>query len=248
MNTMYRYLIVLVFGCILGYLFNVVFQIYVCNYIPMSFKDIMELILTALGCLGTFGAVIVALFKDDIERWFKKVKFEFCLSSDSFIELTEGPVNEIRAISYYNNVIIQNTGNIYANNCELYLESAQLYNEQNKVIYSITPDNEPINWSTQTTLIGLPIKGKKSLKLFELFEPEHSSDPNGTINTSVPIFQFLGVKNGTAAEKGKWKITYCLMCQNTEPFRFCIDINWNGEWRNRKADMENQLTIKLETI
>lgn len=239
---------VFVFGGILGYLLNVILQIYVCNYISMSFKDIMELILMALGSLGTFGAVFVALFRDDIIRLFKKVKFDFSLLSDSFIELTEGPVNEIKAISYYNNVIIQNTGNLYANNCELYLESAQLYNDQGKVCNSIVPDNEPINWSTQTTLIGVPIKGKKALKLFELFEPEHSSDPSGAINASVPIFQFLGVKENVISGKGTWKLIYCLMCQDTEPFRFCVNINWNGEWRNRKTDMENQLTIKLEKI
>lgn len=193
------------------------------------------------GILATFSASFVALFKDWIQSWFYKVKFEFKIPRDGF---DEEVVNN-QAIRYYTNLEVFNTGNLYAEDCFIYLESACFYIDNENAEMEIRRQLVPITWDDQNKATGIAPNSHRVIEVFKLLAPVIVSSPD-TDTESVPAKCIFAGTTENDAKAGKWEVTYSVNSKNGTTQRFTIVVTYNGEWKSRKSDIKSRLDVKLK--
>ena len=139
---------------------------------PISKGDYYGNVINGFVAFGTCSAVIVALFLDEIRSLFKKVTFVIQLNSDEAIEEVENIKGTKKARRYHNSIQFFNNGNINAQNCELYVESASFISDNSTT--TLTVENAPINWNLGNNIVYIPYQGKKVLPLFEIIAPRNT--------------------------------------------------------------------------
>ncbi|MDD2495046.1 MAG: hypothetical protein PHE29_07630 [Tissierellia bacterium] len=211
----------------------------------MSIGDYYGNFINFFVALGTCSTVIVALFLDEIRSLFKKVTFDIKLDNSEPIEEVENIKGTKKAKRYHNSIQFFNNGNINAENCELYLESAKFTSEQTTT--TLTVENAPINWNNENSIVYIPYQGKKVLPLFEIVAPLKQSTPDGQTDRIPAKLTILGLKIPDA-KAGEWELTYCLYSTNSKPQKFEYCVVWNGSWEERQAEMKNILTMRLKMI
>lgn len=155
---------------------------------PISKTDYYQLITSIFEAIGTCAAVIVALFLNEIRVWFKKVTFEIKLGNDDAVEEIVNIKGVKKAIKYHNYIQFFNTGNINAQNCELYLENAEFFLENSsRCANSLSVGNEPISWNNANTSVYIPAQGKKVLHIFEMIAPQKQTNPDGKNDNIKPV-------------------------------------------------------------
>lgn len=212
---------------------------------PISKGDYYGNVINGFVAFGTCSAVIVALFLDEIRSLFKKVAFVIQLNSDEAIEEVENIKGTKKARRYHNSIQFFNNGNINAQNCELYVESASFISDNSTT--TLTVENAPINWNLGNNIVYIPYQGKKVLPLFEIIAPQKQSTPDGKTDIIPAILKILGLKN-IEAKAGKWEIIYCLYSTNSKPQKFKYIVEWNGNWEERQTEMKDILKMKLEML
>lgn len=244
-------LIILIAGYILGVFLP--FNLGPCEIIdtPITKGDYYGNWINGFVAFGTIAAVILSLFLDDIKTLFKKVSFKINLDSEDALEDLYDTKNNRKALKYYNDINIINEGNINALRCELYLESAEFF--KTSTCKNGTPhlvENRPIKWGyDNSTDTYIPSKGKKKLRIFEMFAPIEQSNPDEKDEKHIPAqYNFAGLSEKINANSGKWVLTYCINSTNSKPKRFKLNIEWDGEWEERQQDMSKSLTTKIESL
>lgn len=212
---------------------------------PISKGDYYGNIINGFVAFGTCSAVVVALFLEEIRSLFKKVTFVIQLNSDEAIEELEDIKGTKKARRYHNSIQFFNNGNINAQNCELYIESAAFISDNSTI--TLTIENAPINWNLGNNIVYIPYQGKKVLPLFEIIAPQKQSTPDGNTDIIPASLNILGLKN-VEAKSGKWEIVYCLYSTNSKPQKFKYIVEWNGKWEERQTEMKNILKMKLEML
>lgn len=212
---------------------------------PISKGDYYGNVINGFVAFGTCSAVIVALFLDEIRSLLKKVTFVIQLNSDEAIEEVENIKGTKKARRYHNSIQFFNNGNINAQNCELYVESASFISDNSTT--TLTVENAPINWNLGNNIVYIPYQGKKVLPLFEIIAPQKQSTPDGKTDIIPATLKMLGLKN-IEAKAGKWEIIYCLYSTNSKPQKFKYIVEWNGNWEERQTEMKDILKMKLEML
>ncbi len=216
---------------------------------PISKGEHYSNIISAIGALGTVFAVIVALFLEDIKSFFKKVHFDIQFKSHEILEeLEETPDTSKKAKRYHNAIRILNTGNINANNCELYIESLIYSNGSIKNPIPLPIKNTRISWEFEKRdEVYIPSMGEKLIEVIEILAPEAKSTPSETAAQIPPKLKIAGVETKDEYMGGKWVAHFCLYSSNaTRPHKFKIIIDWDGSWYERQSEMKNVVDIKLE--
>lgn len=234
---------------IIGYFFGVFlpFNLVVIEIsdAPISKGDYYGNIINGFVAIGTCLAVVVALFNNEIRSFFKKVSFNICLDNNEIIEDVEDIKGTKKAKRYHNSIQFYNNGNINAQNCELYVESAKFILGDTST--RLTVENEPINWNLYNNNVYIPYQGKKVLQVLEIIAPKKQSTPGGKVDTIPAKIEILGLKD-IEPKKGKWEIVYCLYSTNSKPNKFKYVVDWNGEWEERQTEMKNNLKVNLEIL
>lgn len=213
---------------------------------PISKGDYYSIFIDSIVAICTFGAIIVALFADEIRGLVKKVDFEIRFSNNNIVEDVEDIKGSKKAKRYHNSLLIINNGNINAQNCELYLEDATFTTGNSQIDLNI--NNSPICWNeNKNTSVYIPSQGKKVLFLFSICKPQNQSTPDGKNDFVPPQLQIAGLED-IESKAGKWELIYCLYSTTSKPKKFKVTIEWDGNWEEREKEMKNNLTMKLENI
>ncbi len=241
------YLLVLALGLALGYYVVPIISPGILLEEPLTRAEHYATIINIVVAIGTIAAVVVALFQNEIRSWFKKVTFKTSLISEDIIEdlITDNDVK--KAAKYHNHIQFVNDGNINAQNCELYLETAEFCSD-NGGAQSVPVGNDPIVWNNIGGMVYIPSQGKKVLPIFEITAPQKSTNPDRKSDTVKPSEYILLGLPRMEAQKGVWELTYCLYSINSKPHRFKFTVDWNGEWEIRQTEMKKILKLKVETL
>lgn len=149
-------------------------------------------------CIGSFGAVIVALFKAEIQGLFKSVNLKFGFEYKSASEiLAEGSSESPKAKLYYNNLKITNNGNINALNCEIQIDEVQFKKDQDVHETLIHIEKSKLSFGADDATFIPANGGYKRIKLFEIAS---SQDPEGNIRNNfkmgIMLFHVVTVVHG----------------------------------------------------
>lgn len=246
---------ILIICVLLGYGFG--------NYLPievikpsftetsLSKGEYFRLIVSIISATITFFALVVALFKDDIRELWKRPRINFSLPEKHTIEDTnsaldsESGTETIKAKRYVTRIEIQNTGNLPALSCEMYLDKLEFIPKDTSISQHIECSSAPLDWNgTDSPTIIIPPGGKKLLDIIEVTAPEKVSTPDSA-KTNNKSQLFIGtIPNDKDQPKGKWTAKFSLYAQNHNPVSFNLEIEWNGLWKNRLTEFSSHFQIK----
>ena len=241
-------IIILVIGYFVGVFlpFNIRPEI---DYKPLTSGEYYYYSITTFGVIATFLTVIVALFKDDIIRFLKRVKFKFDFMEDKPLhEETENIQGTKKATKYYSVANIKNIGNISADNCELFIDKIIFTSDNRSDI--ILAESKPILLLERKERVYIPSQGKIPLHLFELNHPQKSSTSDGHGKEEIPPkLKILGYTDINATNGGVWICSYSFHSSSMQkPQRFDVKISWDGHWEHRLSEMSSNLKVELNQI
>ncbi len=235
-RTRYFILFLIISFC-LGYINGCIWPIlplpYILNDDTVSKYEHYSLFAGIFGVMATVATIIVALFKDDIIGCFKSVKFNFSLPEGDLIEHRNG--NDY-PLKYDNFILIENHGNVYAQNCECQIDSLKFIGRTDVKETGIPVNKHYIKFLDEQTT-NIPINGKKSMTIFEINStelPDGKKAVQFRIGENDMIVPYQG---------GTWICTCSFNAYNTRPITKDIEIKWDGKWHDIKTDM--QLTTKI---
>jgi len=235
------------------------------NIIPLEFlrpivvsseiksADYYQIIIGTISAFVTFIAVIIALFKEDIRKFWEYSKICVSIPNESFVEVLKTNTSDtpndsmfLESEKYNCKIQVKNSGNISALGVEMYLESLTYSCVDYPTPQEIVTTGSPIIWNqSNESRINLQPEGSKRICIFELLAPSSQSSPSGS-NTNIPATLIIaGIQINSEQRRGKWIGTFAIFTSNSKPVRFRLEIDWNGRWEKRVTEMRNNLTINL---
>lgn len=238
MKRIIQFLLIAVFFGSIGYIIGAKVPIQLFDSIDknatVSTWEAFYYIISFLGVICTFLAVIVALWKEEIlSRWHKaKLKVEIKgldFSSNS---------------KYYGLITVSNSGKYLASNCRIFIKSLRYGKYEDEIENIPLRGNLAVNW-TGDTYRNLVPGGQQSVTLFCV--KQSGDDMTPLENIGKPVIDFWGISSLSADQRsnGCWIIDYCISYNNdTLLEHFSIKIQWNGQWKSKKREMEKILKFR----
>lgn len=199
--------------------------------------------------IATVGAVIVALFNDSIKGYFRRPKLNIDLHNRELTEeLDSNDTTTRKAKRYHNSIDIFNVGNINAEDCEICIDSIQFTGIAMGEAVELLQSEHVIYWSgsEKRTSTYIPVQGKKSFLIYEIFPPEEQSTPGGNSQSIPPRLSIANYKIPDEYCGGKWEVYICVYSPCLKPQKFKITIKWDGSWEDRQMEMRRK--VKNEII
>lgn len=237
------------------------------NWIPLDFlrpniveteansSQFLSIAISSISAFVTFLAVIVALFKEDIRKYWEFSNLKVTIPSNNIVEKLNSQSGtaqssediHLEAQLYHSRIEIINAGNLPAIGAEIYLEKLEFNNEGYTNTQFIETSGSPLNWNgTDKFSVIIPPGGRKLVDIVELIGPEKQSLPDGE-KTTIPSKLIIGnVSNPQDYTKGKWTGTFGIYSQNAKPLRFQVVVEWSGKWEKRLAEMKRFLKIEIK--
>lgn len=206
-----------------------------------------------IAALVTFSAVVVALFREEIRRLFLYHKILIRPHSNSFLTevISEQSTlitsdESIKSAEKYELILFAtNEGKISAKECfvcveEVKYKKTDIDDEKILEIFNI-----PLKW---IGVVDSKITISKSAKVsFSglLLTNEKKHEKGTKANRSDPLLLIGDTNLSKKYKSGIWYVTYVIYSADYEPHRYCLQVNWDGKWKPRLADlMEECISFK----
>lgn len=209
--------------------------------------DLIYYMFSILAALGTWAAVVVAIWKDSIIRLFYHPDIKLCLSDSNGYSEEVDTSQQTPQAEVYNCILkISNNGSVPAKCCEVILTNIGYATKKGntlKPLKDFSAHSNKLWW--ESPFVEIPNKISKEILLFHIDAPGSSVTPTASSsNAHIDINGFkLKDKNSM---KGYWELSYYLGYENGERKQFMLSIEWTGEWKTRKTEMQDVLHVKLE--
>lgn len=220
----------------------------------ISLNDLYTRVITTIGTIGTFSAIIVALFKEDIRRIFEKavIKINF-FDADKISEITElenasnsGMTANVTATKYESVIALQNIGNIPAKGCQVILEKVEFKGANEAEYTNLKMDGFHLsikNREEKSLLISAT--AKVFISAFEILSPSSETVSSDSENvSSISQLKIGGYDIPIVDYRGDYKVFIAVYSENASPSFFSFQINWNGNWHNRLSEMKKCVKVK----
>ena len=214
--------------------------------------EILYYLVSIIGALGTCAAVVVALERDSIIRYFHHPELDIqFLEESGFVEDIDLEQQNPASDSYSCIIKIENKGSVVAKSCEVLLDQVSFAEKKGRSLRCIRDNsNKPSNklwW--ESAHVEIPAGISKELKLFSIEAPGSSVTPNEVNTNTVLHLELNGFKlKDNKSSKGYWELSYYMVYDNGDHKKFKVCVEWNGEWRTRKSEMKDVLHINIQNI
>lgn len=218
----------------------------------LSLNDLYTRILSVVGTTVTFFAVIVALFKEDIRKFWDKADLSICFRDDNFLSEildNETSSSNYKAKKYETILLVKNRGTLAAKSCEIYLERLQFKSSTYPTPQDIPLTGQPLNWhNNSNTAILIPATGKATVPILEIISPESQSVPTEQAGSSVPMpkIKIGDTESPNTYSNGTWTAKFIVYSENARPIEHIVVITWNNRWEHRLAEMSKCVTIQSQ--
>lgn len=200
--------------------------------------------LRVLQVIGTLGAVIVALYKEPLQR--RLVRPKLCLDLESMQEqLVKEGDNDI-ANAYNGKIKVSNVGSNRANNIVVSIEQI-IYRrfaatQTPQILQDLSVPIRPINGKD---IACLPTDDDVTFTWFSVLKAQ-SQELDGVVQ-SIPMKFIIGSKEiAGSCFSGLIDVTFKLKCDELKPQLKTLTIEWNGEWKGRQVDMVKVFKYKWQ--
>lgn len=203
-----------------------------------------------IGVLGTFLALLVAIFGIEIKNMFFSPKCDVCILGDGFKEDlgTTGNLSSPIAQLYKCTLILKNTGSKELTDLSLVVKEVHFISE-NGNSKKINRFENTIFWlKPEVKKINLREKETREIIVARVL-PEASEGTPDNSNNSPLRFSITGVNlEKKYNQKGKWVVIYSLQTPHKIVKTFQIKLSWTGKWFSRINEMANEVTSELKEV
>ena len=208
------------------------------------------------GAISTFLAVIVALFKEEISRWWRRPELTISLklgSPDchrttcvySFIHKETMQPVQAKAHCYYFRIWVENTGNAPVRKIHVY--ASNLFEKQGKH-YSEIDEFPPMNfkWSHTHEIYAEKISPKmgRHCDISHIADPkykkingEYIDDPESEDTIMAVDLEVLPNTKSHLLTKGQYQMYIKIAADNHKPITKMLEFDLKGEWFEKEAVM-----------
>lgn len=252
---MRKVIICLVTGMLIGFLICSVIVVFCSTYNHVDYSktygiaELLYYVTQPLGVLGTFLAIIVAIFGTEIQNVFFSPKCKVTINDAGFTEelgATSSATNPI-AQNFLCTLKLENTGSKELIDLQLVIKDVYYYVDNKKpkkiskqpetVLFWGRPENKKINLRKTET---------KEFVVSRILPEASEGTPDGTKQSPLR-FSLTGVNlDSKYNKKGHWVVNYCLQTPQKIIESFQIEFTWSGLWRNRLTEMVNEVSAKIK--
>ena len=203
-----------------------------------------------LVVIGTFSAVIVALFGNEIKNAIFSPKCRVRVEGDGFAEDLGETINNInpQAQFYKLNVFLENIGVKELNELQLVIKKAEYSQDHNK-FRTVSHGESVIFWrQPEIKSINLRTSESRDIILARVV-PEASLGTPDASQKSPLRFSITGINlDPKYSKKGYWRVRYDIQTPHRIINSFVITYSWSGKWFNRLTEMTNELGYEFKYI
>jgi hypothetical protein len=215
--------------------------------------SVLQVFFTALAAVGTFGAVFVALFKEELLRRWRKPNLVVSIKNhppDCHMGLTAGGYN-----CYYFRLWVRNHGNVSATNVQLF--ASELSYETDLKQYVPIDNFLPMNLTWAHTMEIF--RSRIAPEMGRHCDLGHIADPSfqkihGEARTDVPAdrtimslaLEQLPFNKIHLLRPGNYRLQLIVVADNAAPIKKVIEINHAGYWLNNEKEMFDERNIRIE--
>ena len=203
-----------------------------------------------LGVIGTFLALLVAIFGTEIKNMFFSPKCQVYILGDGFDEdlgqtvSTSAPVAQM----YKCALVLKNTGSKELTDLSLVVKEVHFIGENGKSKKISRFENTLFWLNPEIKKINLREKEERELIVARVW-PEASEGTPDNSSKSPLRFSITGINlDSKYNQKGKWIVKYSLQTPHKIIKTFEISLSWTGKWWSRINEMTNELTSELKEI
>ena len=202
--------------------------------------------ITTLGTIATAAAVFVALFGEKIKQYISYPKFKIKLHSDDI--LAERSCQ--KSSKYYNYLEVHNKGNVCAQKCELFLEkiASKIDEEMKPCIHFEGCEQAYWDCDKKQKRVIIPNSGYRIHQLFSIGPNQDVSAPNGEGTLSNILLNISGKDIAYPSQSNHtiYTIDYLLSSVSCKPYRFTVEVRWDGKWEDLKDDMSQHIKTTIK--
>lgn len=213
--------------------------------------ELIGIFVAMIGSFGTCAAVVVAIAKERIIRFFNHPIISASLQNTDvgFFEDVDTEQSNPISSEYYCIAEILNSGKVSANDCEVKIGKILCPDRKGRM-KPIRNDTGTISgkvpWNKEEDKINLPINIPRDICLFKITPPTVMPNSDSPIVDNDPILSICGFPLiDKKSQKGTWEVHYYVSYDAGENTHYVLTINWTGEWKNRLSEMKEELKIKL---
>lgn len=193
-----------------------------------------------IGGIGTLYAVIIALFNNDLQKFYSRPIIEIDLTPSSLGSDRQPQGQRLHVNKYFRDLIVKNTGESQAAECELYIENIRHGNR-------ILREDENIKWSNAIERTFIPAGGHRVVNFIELkLAPNYmqidEANPNPPISRGELYVNSIKIPEEWLDSEVEVNVAVYSV-STTEPIRKTINISYNGRWSADIDEMAQNITI-----
>lgn len=201
-----------------------------------------------IGTLGTFTAIIVALFGVEIKNKFFSPKCEVSLPDDGFNEYLGENIssNSPKAQFYHCTMLLKNTGSKELIDLQLVIKDVYYINSNNKQKKINKVSDTILYWNKpEIKKINLREKEKKEIIISRIYPEAVAGTPDNQKRSPLR-FSISGINLDTSCcKKGKWRVIYSLQTPHKIIKTIKVEFSWSGNWCDRMTEMTNEVEVKI---
>lgn len=202
-----------------------------------------------IAALASFATVIVALFKESMLRSLHKAKFTINYSKSELLPQNRENGTSLELLSYQYFLGIENCGGEPAIDCMIEPYNIMYKKSSDKKFVSINKKVDFSNFLWKSEIRDIPVNFTRTVKLFDIKRPMIYGTPDDNKNISRSDLSFAGCKIYSMQDrKGIWQIDYILNCQNGSQLKFRLTLEWDGDFKTTREEMDNCVQIKINTL
>lgn len=244
----------------IGLIFGLIICALYCTYLTASgaidfgkkygMPEIIYYLSQPFSVLGTFLALLVAIFGAEIKNMFFSPKCKVYISGDGFDEdLGHSASTSAPSAQFYKcSLVLKNTGSKELTDLSLVVKEVHFVGENGKSKKISRFENTLFWLNPEIKKINLREKEQRELIVARVW-PEASEGTPDNSSKSPLRFSITGINlDSKYNQKGKWIVKYSLQTPHKIIKSFEITLSWTGKWWGRINEMSNELTSELKEI
>lgn len=202
-----------------------------------------------IGTLGTFIAIIVAIFGVEIKNLFFSPKCEVSIHEDGFTENLGQTISlsSPRSQCYNCTMILKNTGSKELIDLQLVVKDVY-YVGSNKKQKKISKVSESIlYWNNKPEMkkINLREKETKEIIISRIYPEAIEGTPDNRKRSPLR-FSLTGINlDSSYSKNGTWKVLYSIQTPHKIIKNVHVEFTWTGNWCDRMTEMANETDVKI---
>lgn len=243
--------IVCLLGIFIGYpIFSIWYNTSISYSKQYGLPELLYYTSQIIGVLVMSCTVVVAIFGQEIKRWFFGEKCTISLLDGGFNEkLGETAGSTSPEAQHYDCVVsLFNDGNKEITDCQLILKEVQ-YKETDDAKYKTIHKNvnRPLYWKVQDIKSYTLLAGESCEFTLFIIYPENSRQTPDDQHSS-PLCMAISCcrLDEKHSKKGIWNAKYQIRSRDRILKNFEVTVRWDGTWYSRQTEMEEAVLVNIK--